>query len=79
MTKTKIHKRRSRAKRALNRLQTVHERISDQADEIEVWLKENHPEVVTDQKHLDKGTEARAYWHYGRLIALRDALQALAN
>ena len=44
---------------------------SQEMDTLE-WLKSNHPEVFTEQKHLDAGTPERAYWHYGRWSALKD-------
>jgi hypothetical protein len=37
-------------------------------------LQEKHPEVVEEQKHLDEGTDARAYWHYGYVVGFADAL-----
>lgn len=55
------------------------ERIRLQCLRLEGWLKENAPEVVEQQKHLDEGTEAQAYWHLGRLVALRDVLKNETN
>lgn len=49
-------------------------KIKAQADELKAWLAENAPEIDEEQKHLDEGSEARAYWHYGRLVALQDIL-----
>ena len=50
-------------------------KIRAQADELAEWLRTNAPHIAAEQHHLDEGTEARAYWHYGRLIALRDVLR----
>ena len=36
------------------------------------WLSKNAPEVEVEQRHLDEGTQERAYWHFGYLMALRD-------
>ncbi len=55
------------------------EKMQKQADDIKDWLDENAPEVFEDQKHLDEGTEARAYWHFGRLITIQDAIRALSH
>lgn len=55
------------------------EDISNQAEKTDKWLKERHPEVFADQTHLDEGTQERAYWHYGRLLALRDVIRALSH
>ena len=49
--------------------------IQSQLDDLEEWLMENAPEVFEEQKHLDEGTPERAYWHYGRAVALRDAIK----
>ena len=55
------------------------EKIRRQAEGIERWLQENAPYTFDEQDHLDEGTEARAYWHHGRLTGLRDALKALPH
>jgi hypothetical protein len=41
------------------------------------WLDREHPECASEQKHLNEGTVERAYWHYGYMVALRDALKLL--
>ena len=33
--------------------------------------------IFVDQRHLDMNTSERDYWHYGYLVALRDALDLL--
>lgn len=53
----------------------IEKRAADLAD----WLKENAPECASEQKHLDEGTEARAYWHYGYLTALRDVVRLMTS
>jgi hypothetical protein len=45
------------------------------ANGISDWLKENGRE----QKHLDRETQERIYWHYGYLVALRDIYRYLAD
>jgi hypothetical protein len=49
--------------------------ITERARGQESWLREKHPEVFSEQKHLDEGSEQRAYWHYGYMVALRDVLR----
>jgi hypothetical protein len=39
------------------------------------WLEENAPNCGTDQKHLEEGSQERAYWHFGYMVALRDTLR----
>ena len=53
------------------------ESLRERAEGLEQWLKQHAPEVVEDQRHLDSGTDARDYWNYGYLVALRDVLRAL--
>jgi hypothetical protein len=43
------------------------------------WLNKNAPECFTDQKHTHEGTQERIYWHYGYMVALRDALRFLTG
>lgn len=39
------------------------------------WLTEHAPYTMADQKHLERGTVAHAYWHYGYMTALQDAVR----
>jgi len=41
------------------------------------WLAEKFPQIFEEQRHLDKGSVERYYWHYGYLIALRDNIKLL--
>jgi len=49
------------------------------ASDTEDWLQENAPRIRDEQRHLDAGTDARAYWHYGYLMALVDALSLIGT
>lgn len=49
------------------------------ADGIEEWLRTTAPECFQEQSHLTEGTRERAYWHYGYMVALRDALRLLGQ
>jgi hypothetical protein len=42
------------------------------------WLSKNAPECKREQKHLDEGSQERAYWHYGYVTALRDVLRLMS-
>lgn len=48
--------------------------LRERAEGLEQWLRENAPKVTSEQAHLDSGSEARAYWNYGYVVALRDVL-----
>lgn len=43
------------------------------------WIRENCPGCFDDQYHLDAGTEARAYWHYGYFSAVKDVLALIGS
>ena len=47
--------------------------------ELEAWLKQQGVDVKKEQAHLDQGSRERLYWHYGYLIGLRDAVNALTR
>ena len=53
--------------------------LEKRAKDLQNWLKENAPGVFAEQKHLDEGSQERAYWHYGYLVAVRDMYQMLTG
>lgn len=56
-------------------LSPIEKRIRD----ISEWLDRNGGSFKTEQRHLDEGSQERIYWHYGYLIALKDALRLLTG
>ena len=54
-------------------------KLKNRAFSMEAFLEVNHPEVIKEQKHLDAGSEAQAYWNYGALVAIRDILRLLTG
>lgn len=46
---------------------------------IQKWLKRAHPSCFANQEHLNEGSKERAYWHYGYMVALNDALKLLTG
>ncbi len=57
----------------------VRQNFKDRIAGIEEWLKELHPDCFIEQAHLDVDTKERAYWHYGYLMALQDALTQISG
>ncbi len=53
-------------------MEPIKKRIAD----LQEWLSDNHPEVSTEQLHLDAGTPERAF---GYLVALKDVLRFLGG
>ena len=53
--------------------------LEKRRDDTAEWLRDTAPECGREHKHLDEGTEARAYWHFGYLMALKDALALLGG
>ena len=53
----------------------IEARKKDLAD----WLAQNAPQCAAEQKHLEEGSQERAYWHYGYLVALRDVMRLMVG
>lgn len=58
-----------------NMVHPYEKRIAD----LQEFLSEEYPEIDADHRHLDAGTEARGYWHFGYLMALRDIVRFQAS
>lgn len=54
-------------------------RFEQRANAIELWLQENGGGALDEQRHLDAGTLERVYWHFGYMVALRDAIRLLTG
>lgn len=53
------------------------ERLERRESGLARWLRENAPHVTEAREYLYEGSEGRAYWHYGYLVAVRDVLALL--
>ena len=53
--------------------------LESRRDDLMSWLAENGMVCEREQRHLDDGTEARTYWHFGYLMAVKDVLALLGN
>ena len=53
--------------------------LVERAKGINKWLMEVRPSCFAEQRHLDEGTIERAYWHYGYMVALNDALRIVTG
>jgi hypothetical protein len=56
-------------------LSDIEKRVAD----LREWLQKNAPASLSEQKHLEEGTQERIYWHYGYMVALRDVLRFLTE
>lgn len=54
-------------------------KIELRIDSLSKWIDSNAPQCRKEQKHLDEGSQERAYWHFGYLTALRDVLRLLTG
>jgi hypothetical protein len=54
-------------------------RIEDRQKELAGWLAQNAPHCAAEQRHLEEGSQERAYWHYGYLVALRDVMRLMVG
>ena len=55
------------------------EKLEQRRDGTRKWLEDNHPSCFSEQLHLNDGSTERAYWHYGYMVALTDALRLLSS
>jgi hypothetical protein len=67
------------SKGSMGRDCTEFEKIEARRRALNIWLTENAPACRSEQKHLEEGSQERAYWHYGYMVALRDVMQFLAG
>jgi hypothetical protein len=44
---------------------------------LEAWLRGQGIDVKEEKAHLDPDSRERIYWHYGYLMGLQDAVNAL--
>ena len=63
--------------RRLEDEKTPLELIERRIRNLTTWIRENGPDCVEEQAHLNEGTRERLYWHYGYMVALKDALELL--
>lgn len=57
----------------------VRDRILERVNAYEDAVSWNKHAARVNQKHLDSGSEAQAYWQHGHLMALRDVLGFFAT
>lgn len=50
-------------------------KLKAREDNLKKWMEDNHPECLSEQKHLVENSPERTYWHYGYFIALCDILR----
>lgn len=62
---------------SLVQLSDVADSLQKRADAIDAWLSEIGSSCKVKKRHCEEGTVERAYWHYGYMVALRDALDLL--
>jgi hypothetical protein len=53
--------------------------VQERAEALERWVAENAPVCLTEQKHLDEGSQERKYWTYGYVVALRDVIRLMTE
>jgi hypothetical protein len=53
--------------------------IARRIAELSEWLGEHGENCSAQQTHLEEGSQARIYWHYGYMVALKDVLRFLTG
>jgi hypothetical protein len=46
---------------------------------MEEWMRQYGSSALREQRHLDRDSIERAYWNYGYLIALQEALALVTD
>ena len=54
-------------------------KIENRCSELREWILRRAPHCVTDQKHLQEGSDERGYWAHGYLTALLDVMQLFSK
>jgi len=57
-------------------MQSLEDLLRERLDGIE---RSDCTQAMRDQRHLDAGTDERAYWHHGYASALKDALRIIQS
>ena len=50
-------------------------KIEGRCKELREWITHKAPQCLTEQKHLEEGTDERGYWAHGYLTALTDVVR----
>lgn len=56
-----------------------YERIVQRIAQLGIWLEEEAPYALADQRHLEPHTPEQAYWHLGYYRGLSDMLSFLKD
>lgn len=54
-------------------------RIEYRCRELREWIQNKAPQCITEQKHLEEGSQERAYWAHGYLSALLDVMRLFSR
>ena len=50
-------------------------KIEGRCKELKEWISHKAPQCLTEQKHLEEGTDERGYWAHGYMTALTDVVR----
>ncbi len=50
-------------------------KIEGRCKELREWISHRAPQCLTEQKHLEEGSDERGYWAHGYLTALTDVVR----
>jgi hypothetical protein len=54
-------------------------KIESRCSELREWIQHKAPQCLTDQKHLEEGSQERGYWAHGYLSALQDIVRLFSQ
>jgi hypothetical protein len=54
-------------------------KIEGRCKELREWIEHRARHCLTEQKHLEEGTQERGYWAHGYLSALQDVVRLFSQ
>lgn len=54
-------------------------KIEGRCKELREWIEHRAPHCLTEQKHLQQGSQERGYWAHGYMSALQDVVRLFSK
>lgn len=63
----------------MEKANSITRNVEKRVKQLEEWIEKNGQQCKMMQGHLENGTPEQIYWHYGYLVALKDALRWMGH
>jgi hypothetical protein len=54
-------------------------KIEGRCNELREWIEHRAPQCLTEQRHLQEGSQERCYWAHGYMSALQDVVRLFSK